>query len=39
MVQMETYTHQEDGSNDIFQKSKTGSDTDVEADVEAKAGF
>lgn len=39
MSQMETFTHQEDVSNDIFQKSKSGSDTDVETDVEAKAGF
>jgi hypothetical protein len=39
---METFTHQEDHNNDIFPKSprsKSGSDTDVEADVEAKGAY
>lgn len=33
---METFTHAEGPLDDIYEKSKSGSDTDVENDVEAK---
>jgi hypothetical protein len=36
---METFTHEADQNNDIFPKSKSGSDTDVEPDVEAKGAY
>lgn len=37
--QMETFTQQEENQNDGCEKSKSGSDTDVEADVEAKGSL
>jgi hypothetical protein len=36
---METFTQQEDQSHDIFPKTKSGSETDVEPDVEAKGSY
>jgi len=36
---METFTQQEGDHNDTCEKSKDGSDTDVEADMEAKGSL
>ncbi|KAF8815103.1 hypothetical protein BYT27DRAFT_7216821 [Phlegmacium glaucopus] len=35
-VQMETFTHAESPMDDVYEKSKSGSDTDLETDLEAK---
>jgi len=33
---METFTHAENPLDDVYEKSKSGSDTDIETDLEAK---
>lgn len=39
LFQMETFTHAEENSSDIYRKPKSDSETDMETDVEAKGSF